>query len=261
MSQAAVIQRNLEKLGLEYGVVQIYIALNTEGNSSALQLAKHTGISRTQVYRHLEDLQKNNLVNAEQLGGGTVYSALPITNVKALLDNRDAETAVIRQSLGDMSNALQALAGAAGPKAAINHCYGSAGLKQAIWNSTKAKHELCIFESAQPGPRPDRTFTRRYREQLKAHETRCRRLTNNPKISLRDLEPINLQITEIRYADPSLLALNFEAYIYDNTITLLDYSEGSQMAIELTHPTLKNVMQQLFNAMWAQAAPAEITRK
>jgi hypothetical protein len=42
-------------------------------------------------------------------------------------------------------------------------------------------------------------------------------------------------------------------YIYDETVTLLDYSKKQEMAIEICHPNLSLMMTQLFDAMWKMA--------
>src|SRR5438874_7580 len=113
------IQNYFEKLGLEPDTTAVYIELTKRGHSSALQLAKTTGISRTQIYRHLETLQQHGLVSAEQLSYGTLYRALPLENIEGLLADREAETTSLRHDLAGMALALQTLAGGAGPKATV----------------------------------------------------------------------------------------------------------------------------------------------
>ncbi len=121
MEHASVITKYLGKLGIEPEAVTVYLELVKHGHSSALQLAKVTNISRTQVYRHLESLQQNGLVSPEQLSYGTLYRPLPLDNIEGLLANREAETAAIRRNLEAMTTALQAIAGGgSGPKATVS---------------------------------------------------------------------------------------------------------------------------------------------
>jgi sugar-specific transcriptional regulator TrmB len=261
MAHEEIIPKYLQKLGIEPEATQLYMALATEGHSSALQLAKATNISRTQVYRLLESLQSAGLVSAEQLSYGTLYRALPLENIEALLADRDAETSAIRRNLGAMAAALQALAGGSGPKATVQHYYGRAGLKQANWNLTKAEGEFRVFEAAHLSQHLDRAFARRCREQCIARGVRTYDLTNSEKALLHELEPIDRKLSQLRHIDPTVLTINFEVFIYNDVVTLIDYSEGHELAMEIHHPSLKNMMQQLFDAMWAQATPLEITNK
>ena len=258
MDSADNIRQNFQALGIDDEATRIYLTLNKIGHSSALQVTKATGISRTQVYRHLETLQQYSLVSAEQLSYGTLYRALPIETLEGLLADRDAQTALIRNHLADMAQSLQALAGASGPKATMQHYYGVAGLKQANWNLTKAQKEYRVFEAAHLSQHLDKSFARKHRERCIERQLISYDLTNKTIASLKELEPIDPTRAFVRHIDPEILAINFEVYIYDGIVTLLDYSEDNQLALEINHPALAAMMRQMFDAMWQIAIPLEI---
>lgn len=260
MRQADIIKKYLSKLDIEPETVTVYLELVKHGHSSALQLAKSSDISRTQIYRHLETLQRHGLASAEQLSYGTLYRPMPIENIEGLLVNRDAETAAIRRNLGAMTTALQAIAGGEGQKATVQHYYGIAGLKQANWNITKADKSFKVFEAAHISAHLDQAFARRYRERCIERQLSSYDLTNATSISAKEIEPFEPSRAFIRHIDPDILTINFEVILYDNIILLLDFTKENSMAIEINHPTLNAMMNQLFDAMWAQATPLEITR-
>jgi len=258
MEQVSVITTYLDKLGIEPDATRVYVELIKGGHTSALQLAKATGISRTQVYRHLEALQQYGLVSAEQLTYGTLYRPLPLENIEGLIASREAETAAIRRNLGGMVQALQALAGGSGPKATVQHYYGLAGLKQVNWNLTKAKNSFSVFEAARLSQHLDQAFARRCREQFIQRGIHTRDLTNALTIRHKEVEPIDRALSQYRHIDPDLLTITFEVYIYNDVVTLLDYQHGNEMAVEMHHPSFNRMMQQLFDAMWAMSLPLEI---
>lgn len=258
MDQIAIIKKYLGKLGVEPDATVVYLELAKHGHSSALQLAKATGISRTQVYRHLQALQQHGLASAEQLSYGTLYRPMPIENIEGLLANREAETAAIRRNLSAMATALQTIAGGSGPKATVQHYYGPAGIKQANWNITKADGEYRCFEAAHISQHLDQAFARRHRERCMERHLTSYDLTNDTVVRAKDMEPFEPSRTFLRHIDPSVLTINYEIVLYNQVVTLLDFTE--QMAIEITHPALSAMMRQLFDAMWAQATPLEITR-
>ncbi|HSW66582.1 MAG TPA: helix-turn-helix domain-containing protein [Bacillota bacterium] len=260
MDRTATISKYLGKLGVEPEAVTLYIALTKHGHSSALQLSKATGIGRTHVYRLLEALQQCGLTSAEQLSYGTLYRALPLENIEGLLANREAETAAIRRNLGAMTAALQAIAGGSGPKATVQHYYGQAGLKQVNWNLTKADKEYRCFEAAHLSAHLDKAFARRHRERCLERELTSYDLTNATTVHAKELEPFEPKRTFLCHIDPEVLTINFEVLLYNDVVTLLDYTEQNAMAIEIHHPSLKAMMQQLFDAMWAQATPLNIER-
>jgi len=258
--QLKVVQKYLQVLGIEPEATLAYLELTKLGPSSALQLAKATNISRTQVYRHLEELQAKGLVSAEQLSYGTLFRTLSLENLEALIANREAETAAVKRNLGSMTGLMQQLAGASGPKATTQHYYGLAGLKQVNWNLTKADKEFRVFEVAHLSQHLDKAFARRCRERCMEQELISYDLTNATSVTAEELEPFEPKRAFLRHIDPEVLRINFETYIYNDVVTLVDYSKEQQLALEIHHPGLKAMMQQLFDAMWATATPLEIQR-
>ncbi len=257
MDQSAIIKKYLGKLGIETDAVAIYLELVKQGYSSALQLSRATKISRTQVYRHLEALQQYGLASAEQLSYGTLYRPMPIENIEGLLAAREAETAAIRNNLDAMAAALQAIAGGSGPKATVQHYYGPAGLKQANWNITRADHEFKVFEVAHISVHHDLAFARRHRERVIERGLTSYDLTNDTIVRAQDIEPYEPSRTFFRHIDPEILTINYEIVLYNDITLLIDYH--AQMAVEMKHPAFNQMMAQLFDAMWAQATPLEIT--
>lgn len=253
-----VVQKYLQPLGIEPEATRVYLELSKLGPSSALQLAKVTKISRTQIYRYLENLKNNGLVSAEQLSYGTLFRGLPFENIDGLLAQREAETAKVKQNLSTMTELIQKFAGASGPKATVQHYYGIAGLKQVTWNQTKANKEYRTFEVAHLAQHLDKTFAKRCRERYIEHQLTSYDLTNATNVTASELEPFDPSRTFVRHIDPKILTINFEMCIYNDVVALLDYSQEQPMAIEIHHSTLQTMMQQLFDAMWASATPMKI---
>jgi len=255
-----VVQKYLQVLGIEPEATVVYLELTKLGPSSALQLAKATDISRTQIYRHLEELQAKGLVSAEQLSYGTLFRVLPLENLDALIAQREAETEAIKRNLGSMTELMQQLAGASGPKATVQHYYGLAGLKQVNWNLTKADTEFRVFEVAHLSQHLDKAFARRCRERYMERSLTSYDLTNATSIKAAQIEPFDPKRAMYRSIEPEILTINFETYIYNDVVTMIDYSKNQQLAMEVHHPVLKAMMQQLFDAMWAQASPVHIQK-
>jgi Fe2+ or Zn2+ uptake regulation protein len=202
MTPEAHLQSYLKKAGIEPAATKVYLELNKDGPSSALQLAKGTGMSRTQVYRYLDALQLSGLVSAEQLSYGTLFRALPLENLEGLIIDRETQATELRTRLSDMATLLQHLAGSKG---------------------------------------------------LRSYD-----LTNAEQVKAAELEPFNPRQAEIRHIDPEILRINFEVYIYNQVVALLDYSAENTMAIEIHHPSLHAMMRQLFDAMWNLGTPLVI---
>lgn len=235
MDELRRVKGYLKRLGLSDRGALVYIDLFKVGPTTALKISKTLGIPRTQVYRELEMLQEIALVSADRLSYGSLFRALPLENIEALLENRKAVTETLSKDLASMVQSMQFIAGASGVKAAVRHYYGIAGLRQANWNLTKARKEFRVFEARHLLQHLDPAFARRCRERIIERKLVSYDLTNLKVVKRTDPEPVNLSRAKMRHIDPHILDIKFEIYVYDDTVTLLDYSKQQQMAVEIHH--------------------------
>lgn len=253
MDNLKTLKNYLKRLGLSDACSAVYLELFKVGPTSALKLSKALRIPRTQVYRELETLQDIALVSADKLSYGTLFRALPLENIEGLLENRKAVTETLSKELSSMVESMQLLAGSRGPKASVRHYYGIAGLRQANWNLTKAQKEFRVFETKHLSEHFDPAFARRCRERVLERKLISYDLTNEKIHKRKDLDPVDLTKAKLRYIDPKVLDIKFEMYLYDDVVTLLDYSEQQRMAVEIHHHNLSTMMKQLFDAVWKTA--------
>lgn len=256
-----LVQKYVQVLGIDAEAMTVYLAMLKLGLAPALQIAKATGISRTQTYRHIEQLQAFGLASAEQLSYGSLFRALPLENLAAAIAAREAETAAIKQNLGVTAESLRALAGSSGPQAATQHYYGLGGIKQVNWNLTKAKAEFRVFETARLTAHSDkegRAFARRCRERFIERQLTSYNLTNAASVIAKDIEPYDPERTFIRHIDPDILTISFEMYAYDDIVTMIDFGPSQPQATEVHHPALAAMMKQLFDTIWQLGQPLEV---
>lgn len=256
MDKETSVKTYLQNLGLPLEAADVYIALFMIEPASALQISRQTKQARTQVYRHLDALKNMSLVSAEKLSYGTRFRTLPLENIEGELASRDADTAKLRSSLDGVLDALRQMSNDRGRKSVgVQHYYGLSGVKQANWNLTKADKEYFVLEVAHLTSHLDETFGRRHRERCMERGLASHDLTNSKIVTKAELEPFDPAKTHYRYIDPKILTINFEMYIYNDVITLLDYDPKQMHAIEIHHPALNALMRQIYNALWGLGEP------
>jgi sugar-specific transcriptional regulator TrmB len=250
----------LQNIGLSRDSALAYLALYQLGPSSALQLSRQAGLSRTQTYRCLEELEKQTLVSSEQLSYGTIYTALPMTNIEGLLSTREAETTRLKGELNSMMGLAQSLIGASKENEATTfHYHGIAGIKQVNWNLTRADKEYFVLEMSHITDHFDETFGRRHRERQLERGLTSHDLTNSKTVTAKELMPVDLTKTHYRHIDPKILTINYELYIYNDIVTLIDYDLESSWAIEIHHAGLNTMMRQIYAALWSLGKPIKIS--
>ncbi len=250
----------LINVGLSKNAAKSYVILYKLGPASALQLCRKTGLSRTQTYRCLEELEIQALVSSEQLSYGTIYTALPLSEIEGLLSSREAETAKLKNNLGSMVALAQSYIGAGkSDEVKVRHYYGIAGIKQVNWNLTRAEKEYFVLEMSHVTDHFDQTFGKRYRERMLERGIISHDLTNSTAVTYEELAPADLTKVHYRHIDPKILAINYEMYIYNDVVTLIDYDIDASWAIEIHHAGLNTMMRQIYTALWSLGKPIKIS--
>lgn len=247
------IARKLRLFGIDHDGATLYILLIQKGPQSALELAKATNIKRTQVYRTLEDLQGKQLVSADHLTYGTLYQAMPYEQLESTIIEKSAEVSNMRESLGSLKELFGELSGGTRNNAKVLHYSGVEGLKQVNWNLTKADGYFKVFEVAHLGQHFDAKFAKRCRERYIERGIKSYDLTNSKQVKSRDIEPYNPGMANYAYIDPNILVIQFEVYLYNDVVTLLDYDQDNVFCTEIYHPLFRKLTEQLFDLAWSQA--------
>lgn len=255
-SNLSSIKQVLQDLKLSNETIDVYIYICKNGHSSVLNIASKTTISRTQVYRHLDALTKLNLVSEEKPHWGTYFYALPISNL-------NGEIELQKQSLEEASLKLKAAEGVfdklflnQNPNQTINY-RGISGLKQALWNVTKAEKEYKVFEVDHLSNLLDIKFSRSMRQQQIDKQIKSYDISNQKIHKKEELEPFDPNLSKLRFIQPEILKIKFEIIIYNDVVTLIDYFKPEPVAIEIKNPALSLMMNQMHGAFWAMAKEVE----
>lgn len=256
--QADLLKR-LKSYGVDQEAGTIFLLLLQKGPQTALQLARDSEISRTQVYRILETLEKQQLVSVDKMPHKSLFQAMPYQNLEGLIESKEARLRTLRNSLTDTFGMLQAVSGKKEFESKVLHYSGLEGLKQVNWNLTRAEKEYRVYEVAHLSQFLDKKFAERCREKTLKKRTKTYDLTNILKHKRTDLEPMDTSLAELRYIDPAILDIKFEMYIYNDVVTMLDYSKNDIFCIEIYHETLSKMQKQIFDVLWSQAQPIILT--
>ncbi len=252
-----IIRHTLTSLRLDDDAINIYLYLCYNGHSSALNISSKTAISRTQVYRHLDALTKLNLVSEEKPHWGTYFYALPISNLESNLNQRKQDLDRAEANLKKANDVFEELFYGVEKQSDTITYRGLPGLKQALWNITKAEVEYKTFEVDHISNLLDTKFARSLRQKTVDSEFRTYDLSNNKVHKKADLEPIDLSLSKIKYISPDILKIKFEIIIYNQQITLIDYFKPEPIALEIFNPSLNLMMNQMFDAFWKMAEEVE----
>ncbi|MFA6999546.1 MAG: helix-turn-helix domain-containing protein [Candidatus Paceibacterota bacterium] len=102
-----MIDKTLEKLGLKDEEIKTFLYLLENGEQTAGNLAKKTGLSRPSLYGFLKKLQSNGLVVESQKNGIKTFLTCKEEQIKSILDEKIKELEKGKSEINNLFRQLQ----------------------------------------------------------------------------------------------------------------------------------------------------------
>jgi len=240
-----------KQLGLEREQALVYLFLLQTGSSSVLDISRGIKTGRTKLYPLLEDLANRQLVIIHERHYGTSYQAQKPEVIDFLVSEHERKAEALRSSLPAAINILKNLEQTSPTKTKIIEYRGVDGLKQMNYNLSKAKEEYRVFELAGLDKHLGKHFAQKMRQRYQERGLKSFDITNNKtRLNEDDFKDLTAQI---RYVDPKIFSIEFEVYIYDNCVGMLNYDQEDIFGVEIYSEKLARQQKSLFDMTWQQA--------
>jgi sugar-specific transcriptional regulator TrmB len=250
-----IITAQLLQFDLDEVEVQIYLALLENGPKNPLDLSRETSINRTKIYRYLDRLKRKRLVEESDLGRGLMLKAASPDTLQLLVAETEQKLKSQKELLPEILKEIAVLPQNAPSLFDIKHYHGDEGLKQMLWNHLAAKKELYIFGYQYRNDIVGKSFA----ETVRSEQV-------NRKIVVKEIENEtdqgNYWYTDVpnwglyyqsRYIPPQILRIRQYQAIFNNTISIMNWTDNNKVGIEITNESFANMYKQIFNKFWVVA--------
>ncbi len=242
----------LKRLGLSPEQADTYIFLLSTGPSTVLSISRGLKTGRTKLYPLLEELAEKQLITIHERHYGTSYEAQPPHVIEFLVTEHQRRAEALRSDLPAITNILEQLQLHSPHVSRITEYRGLDGLKQMNFNLTKAGKEYRVFELASLDKLLGKHFAETMRSRTTALGTKTFDLTNDPqRAQSSGLESGG----QARYIDAKIFKIQFETFIYNNCVALLNYDRDDIFGVEIYNDKLATQQKQIFDLLWSQATP------
>ena len=263
MKDEALLRSYLLKLGLSVDAAKLYIALIRNGAQSISGLSRNSRIERTRVYRTLPELEGSGLVHIRSDGSSQVITANPFDNVHVLLSKKEQELDDLKRYTPHVAAALRELASVA-PKTDVKIYRGAEGIKQMLWNETKANTELLSILTRGTQVYTKQKFFDRWVRACNDRGLNARSIVPNDFTQSLDKwrgqhESERLAVWTGRYVNDDLFKIEHDMIIYDNVVGYFSWDGDDMFGIEIHNQVVASMQRQFFELLWGMAQ--EINRK
>ncbi len=253
MNDLALLRGYLHKLGLSKEAVYIYITLLQQGSQSITDISRHSGVERTKVYRTLPELDAFGFIDTMSDNERGMISATPFDNVQILLSKKEQELEDLKRSTARVARAVRELDSQA-PRTNARIYRGPDGVKQMLWNETKANGELLsiLRHGIQLDTRQkffDRWVAACNQRDIVARSIIDAEFEDRQDVWRRHREVERLNSWQARVS-PRDFTIEHDMIIYNDTVGYFYWGEDEVFGIEITNPLVARTQRQFFELLW-----------
>lgn len=249
----------MNSLGVDEDGARIYRHLLKKGPRTALTISRETEFSRTQVYKILEELTQEGIVNEVLQEHGRIFEAASPEYLGVILEHKYQKVQSLEESLPEIIESLSLVTREDISKSKIKYYQGVSGLKQVVWNETRAEGIFRIYEIEKIQSFLDEKFAAEILVEFVKNEIVDRQLTNIKQYNeYTEVEEFVKNWWEIRYVSPEDLKINFETKIYNDVFCIYDFVDDDVFCVEIYNENLAEMQKQIFDFVWENATPMKI---
>ena len=255
-------QSFLQGLGLDKRQSRVFSTLAEQGPLTILGLARQTDLPRTTVYRLVDELKEQNLLEEIAEENTTLVQAVDFAKLELRLQEKESKLAHLKTTLPQLKGLLQQHQSLSGPGTRVKVYRGKDGLKQLLWNTLKAD-EIVGYTFLSLDDVVGRNFADKYREEKALRKIKQREILsdddqylNNKTLKYMRTSPL-FEHYEPRYLPAEKIKVDSDMVVYDDIVSFYNWYEGDTFGVELHNQGIATLQKRIFEMLWEASATAD----
>lgn len=255
LTDTNAVRNYFKKLGFEPVIADIYLALHANGPQTISALARNSRVERTKIYRLIDVLMSNNLIEVETHYKRGIVKAAPITNLHILINQKEQELKSLQDELGLIEQVL-ARNSLSNPATRVQMYNGVEGLRQMQWNQTRAKTDVLSIMNDPIQNVLGKAFTLRWADAMNNNNIKLR-IIESPSFSAinkkwYETEKIPEIMNDVRsmIMKPEVFEITYNTDIWDDVTAYYNWVDGDIYGIEIYNQQIADTQRQMFEMLW-----------
>jgi len=254
MEKADLLELFLLKLGLSSYESRIFMTLLTQGRLTVLEMSRSSGISRTSVYRYVDELEKQGLIQEVREGEKRYYQTIDIHNLKLLIEQRESEVKFLKQSIPQILPCFSLTEELAQPGTKVKMYKGAEGIKQMMWNSLKTRTEVLAYSFRANSEIVGKAFANKWKREFIKRRLRMRNLVDEGYSKSTDEKIVGKRAGfETRVLPRKLLHLTHQSDIYNDVTAYYTWHHQKVFGVEIHSSSITEAQKQIYEIVWRSA--------
>lgn len=251
----------VQKLGYSVEAARVYRTLAVRGPLTLSELSREAEIERTALYRQVPHWVAQGLLEELLAYKSHRYAAAEPTRManrimeeKKRVEELERELPVIESLVGEW----------AGKQRTKTRYYrGVEGIKQIMWNETRAKGELLGYTYRNMEEIAGVKFFKEWVVELEKQKIVSRDLRSDEFIASMKrpgYERVHIAKSSWRYLPDAVMKLSHNLDIYNNTIAIYYWGENDVFGVEIENEKIAETQRSIWQTMWGLAEKYEVPK-
>lgn len=250
-----VIQTFLTLLGFKPEETTIYLTLTQKGALTVLELSRTTGISRTQVYRIVEEMEAKGFIEQIIDEHRKLAQPVPVRELAPLIRQRQSEAVEAERLFPGVRELLEANVGTNQADTKVLFYRGKQGLRQLVWHTLRAQKTVLGYTYRRLEEYLGEDFMGDWRDSFVRKGLLMRDIYSDEyleSIAPTGHIPHSTAHYVSRYVTNTLLTVNLQMDIYNDVVAQYNWHEGEVFGVEIYNSKITGFHKQLFEIVWRQ---------
>lgn len=259
----------LLELGLNPQQIHIFLTLNRHGPLTPLEISRKTRISRTTVYRLLEEMRAEKLITEIIDEHRTLAQAISPEELRLKLTAEQDKLSRLVYQFPQVQNFLDQQVSRRHPDTQVKFYRGRSGIEQMVFNVLNAEKYVYGFTPTDFDKAVSRKTSQYFYQEFVAQKMIFKDIYSDRYISsIGGVEKLNSATSMSqkypnhfisRYLPTSTLDITTQMDIYNDIIAIYNWTNQDVFGVEIKNQKVSRMQQQIFDILWDLAIPeAEI---
>jgi predicted transcriptional regulator len=254
MKNTESVLKFLSEIGLNFYESKVFISVIENIKQTVYEISKSTKISRTNVYRIVERLQKIGLLEETEISGKKYLVPTGDEKLELLVKEQESKSNLLRSALPDIKSLFATKSSLSNPDFEVINYIGYNGVKEVMTNILKTKSTLfCFIARDITEILTEADSITWFGEFMRKNFDIKELITENYWIGIqaaREARSAAMMRTTTKKVARNILDIHFNTYIYNNTLTFISWNKQTMYASEIYSEKHIGLEKQKFEILW-----------
>lgn len=252
----------VQKMGFSVEAARVYRALVLRGTMNLSELSRESGVERTRLYRQVPDWVAQGLLQELLAYKSRRYAAVEPVMLASKLREQKNRISELELQIPEIEQiASEAMSQ---QKTRVKYYRGVGGIKQILWNESRAKGEVVGYTYRNLVEVVGKDFFEKYASELEKNKVKMRDLRADAFMESAKSEGFvrrHIEHSGWRYLPDSTMKLTHNLDVYDDVVAMYYWDDSDVWGVEIQNVRMAEMQRSIFETLWGIAKKVKLDNK